>query len=114
MFSRSQRISSSLLQDILSKGRVSSSPHFSVVIVKNISQGPKIAVLVSKKVAHSAVYRNKLRRQARSKIKSFLEEKKITPNVGMIILVHMGWHGSFPTTFEEEIQKLLLKTKVVV
>lgn len=114
MFSRQQRLSSASLQGILLKGRSFHSPHFSVIVAKNLVQGYKIAVIVSKKIEKRSVYRNKLRRQIRSKIKAYLEKRKILSGVGMVVLVNMGWVGPFPVTFKEEIEQLLLKTKVVI
>jgi ribonuclease P protein component len=59
-------------RDTLSKGRTYHAPHMSLRVAKGGGDGPKFAVVVSRKVAPTAVKRNLLRRRCFAAIKRHL------------------------------------------
>jgi len=96
-----------LFDEVLKKGIPARSPHFSLAILKDTALlKPKIAVIVSKKVAGKATLRNRLRRQARAWVKAYFTQSLASKKVIVVVFVNTAWQGSFPAALAQELVKL--------
>lgn len=116
MISKQNRISRQDFEIIMKKGGLVSSPFFNCRFIKNpeniSSASWRISVVISKKVAKTAVLRNKIRRRAYSVLKN--STKNPSPASGYIIL--FAKKGVEKATFsetKEAIQDILIKAKII-
>lgn len=83
MLPKKRRVTTEQFKNILTKSTVHHSAHLSLRITKDMAQLSRFSVVVSKKVARSAVERNSLKR----KVYTTLE--------GLMVHVPVGWKGIF-------------------
>lgn len=114
MFSQAQRLSSKLLKDVLDKGQLFRSNHFSLIVSHSVVEGSKISIWVAKKVTHKATERNRLRRQVRSWFIRESYDTLLQKKTGVIVFINTTWQGSFSPILQKELHQLLLKSSVLV
>lgn len=106
MIPKTSRINREDFEKIMKKGGFLNSPFFTLRFLKNPLNTTHFSVVVSKKVAKTAVSRNKIRRRAYSIL------RKYAKNPYFAILI--GKKGVEKATFSEveaDIKKLLEKVK---
>ena len=108
MLPHSQRISVHLFKDIMKKGEVLHSTFFIIRCV-NSQEKSHYAVSVSKKIAKTAVLRNKIRRRTYSIISQFLPRFKM--NKKMIIIAKIGVEKMTIDSLKKEIEKIFVKSE---
>lgn len=103
MFKKSERLSRSEFSDYFSAGKKHHSTH--ITIITHPLSTRKVAVVVGKKVAKSAVRRNTLKRRVFAIAKEILTE---TEYRGVIILILKPACNSLPrTTMADILQKTI-------
>lgn len=84
MLKSSQRLTIPLFKKVMDEGKIFHSPFFSAKLLK--VEGPsRFSVAVSKKVAKSAVERNKTRRRVYSALRPLIT--KVSPDMHGVIMV---------------------------
>ncbi len=111
MISKSQRINRDNFENIMKKGGMINSSLFSLKFLKNPINTTHFSVVVSKKVAKTAVLRNKIRRRGYS---VFGKVAKSLNNPYFIILfVKRGAEKATFTETEVQILEMLKKAKIL-
>jgi ribonuclease P protein component len=113
MLPRSKRLSVPLFANVLAKGSIVHSPLFTARIVKTAGQhsDSRFSAVVSKKVAKTAVERNKLRRRtyaALSKITS-----KIKDGFHVILLAKNAMIKAEPKDIVADLENLFVKSNLI-
>ena len=106
MLPRSKRISIQLFKDIVHKGEVIHSPYFIARCVKSDKKS-RFAVSVSKKVAKTAVLRNKIRRQVYSIIRDIFPS--LSANQKVVLMMKSGVDKASLNSIKLEIEKTFVK-----
>jgi len=102
MFSKKNRATTEQVKEALQKGTSKHSENFSVRAITKPSP-TTVAVVVSKKVAATAVERNKLKRRTREILKRIALPRKKT----IVVYLKQGAKQLSPNTAKNEIQDLL-------
>ena len=115
MIPNTNRINREDFENIMKKGGFSNSGLFSLRFLKNVENkglsGWRISVVVSKKIAKTAVSRNKIRRRAYSILRKYLKNLK-----SPYFIAFFAKKGVEKATFQEfqtDIEKLLEKAKIL-
>ncbi len=111
MIPKNQRISRENFENIMKKGGLTNSGLFSLRFLKNPENTTHFSVVVSKKVAKTAVLRNKIRRRGYSIFGKIQKELK---NPYFIIL--FAKKGAEKANFNEteaQIEEILKKSKIL-
>lgn len=120
MILKNNRISKKDFDLIMKKGRIFNSDLFSLKIFKNVENkgffGYKVSIVVSKKLAKTAVKRNKIRRRVYSVLNKELLKKTKNFDNKNLFLIFFAKNGSEKATFEDQkndIIKLLKNSKTL-
>ena len=107
MLPKSQRLSTKAVAHVMGKGQPSHSPFFVVrsVLTKETS---RFSVSVPKKVAKTAVQRNKIRRQVYSAIKKMA--KQIKPGRSGLVIAKIGSEKLPFESMASEIKSIFVKS----
>ena len=111
MIPKKSRINREDFEKMMKMGRLCNGGLFSLRFLKNTGKSTHFSVVVSKKVAKTAVLRNKIRRRGYSIFQKVQKELK---NNGFIIL--FAKKGAEKATFAEteaQIQEILKKAKIL-
>ncbi|MDD5318393.1 MAG: ribonuclease P protein component [Candidatus Pacebacteria bacterium] len=115
MLPRTHRINTDECNNILTKGVSVYTPFFSLRFIKYAHTEPfssSFGVVVSKKVAKTAVERNRLKRRSREIIRSFLS--KIQPNFKVMVFVSAAAKKLKKDQFLEELRVVLVKAGILM
>ena len=108
MLPKSKRLTTATFKRVIEKGQSFHGPFF--VVRKYIVSGPsRFAVSVPKKVAKTAVSRNKIKRQVYSAVKSM--ETNISSDVNVTIIAKVG-ADSFDDLVKE-IEQVFVKSGII-
>ncbi len=110
MLTKSKRLSTALFSDIIEKGQSFHNP-FLIIKVKKTDKISRFAVSVPKKVAKTAVLRNKIKKKIYSIIKNF--EKKIILGFNVIFIAKIGVDKLKFTDLSNEIDKIFVKIGIL-
>jgi ribonuclease P protein component len=105
MLPRKQRISTQLFKDIIQKGSAFHAPLFSIRIKKTLNNS-RFGVSVPKKVAKTAVLRNKIRRRVYSALKVI----NINNQHDVIFIAKIGIEKLKQIELSQEINKIFVKS----
>lgn len=111
MIPNTNRINREDFEKIMKKGGFLNSPFFTLRFLKNPLNTTHFSVVVSKKVAKTAVSRNKIRRRTYSLLKKLTKNSK-NPYFA-IFFSKSGVEKALFQNLELEIQKLLEKAKIL-
>lgn len=111
MIPKLNRINREDFEKILKKGRLQNSGLFSLRFLENPYNTTNIGVVVSKKVAKTAVSRNKIRRRAYSLVQKYL--KPLKPPYFLAFFAKKGAEKAAFKEVEAEISDLLQKAKIL-
>lgn len=115
MLPRTHRITKHDCTNILSKGVSVYTPYFSLRFIKNGPVEPRdsiFGVIVSKKVAKTAVERNLLKRRTREIIRSFL--KNIQPGFKTMVFISSAAKKLKKEDFLREIKAVFVKAGILL
>ncbi len=84
MLSRKQRIPKAQAREVFMLGKTTSFPHFMVKVLPSSQSESRFAVSVSKKVASTAVLRNRTRRRVYSVLRDYLLKVKPSLNIALV------------------------------
>jgi ribonuclease P protein component len=116
MIPKANRINRENFEKVMKKGGFLNSSLFSLRFLKNPEKTTHLSVVVAKKVAKTAVLRNKVRRRGYSILRKLLKESK-NPLAGQAyFIILFAKKGAEVSTFLDtsaDIQKLLEKAKIV-
>ena len=108
MLPRSQRISTQLFKEIIQKG-VAFHATFFVARIQKTGKASNFGVSVPKKVAKTAVLRNKIRRRVYSAIRN-ISKKGLNSHQNVIFVVKLGIEKLNQIELQQEIEKIFVKT----
>ena len=110
MLPKSKRQGTKAFEEIIKKGQ---SFHGSFLILRRLmtKQTSHFSVSVPKKVAKSAVLRNKIRRRVYSVIKHL--EDRIRPDYGVIVIMKTGSEKLKFSVLSSEIEKIFVKSELL-
>src|ERR1051325_4661254 len=108
MLSQRQRIPKALAQEVFFRGQSFHSAHFVLKKLNSSGNPTRFAVSISKKVAKTAVLRNRTRRRVYSQLRNFLERTKSGYLVG--VSVKKGGETLASAQILPEIESLLRKS----
>ncbi len=111
MLSREQRIPKALAREVFIRGGSTSSPFFLLKILKSTDGDTRFAVSVSKKVAPTAVMRNRTRRRVYSAIRPLLPRVATGFLVG--VSVKKGGEKRAYEDIAQEIKELLTRARIL-
>lgn len=109
MLPKHKRISKDSFKSILLKGTMYHADHFTLRTLPSEKEG--FAVLVSKKVAASAVDRNRIRRRVYSLLRDLLPQIKASSK--NVISAKVGAKSLSFESQKEEVLKLLQKARLI-
>jgi ribonuclease P protein component len=112
MLPKNNRVKKEVFEELLKKGAVLHSPLFLFRFIKSDKGEPKIAFVVSKKVASSAVERNKMRRRGYSAIRKIRETNAFVPLIG-VFFFKKGADKATLKEMQAEMEILLKKAGIV-
>lgn len=112
MLPKNNRVTRGEFEEVLEKGAVLHSPLFLFRFLKKESGSPKIAFVVSKKVASGATERNKMRRRGYSAARKMREESAFLPFTGVFFFKKGSVKAGF-REMTEEVSGLLKKGGMV-
>ncbi len=107
MLSSKKRLSTTLFKEVILGGSTFHGT-FSVVRVKSAQGSSHFGVSVPKKVAKTAVLRNKIRRRMYSIIKKL--EKRIIASKNVVIVMKVGSEKAHFEPLAEETEKIFVKS----
>lgn len=84
MLPRKQRIPKAAAREVFMRGNTLSSPHFLVKVLPSDQKETRFAVSVSKKVAPTAVLRNRTRRRTYSVLRNYISKAKTGLNIAFV------------------------------
>lgn len=113
MLSKKQRIPKAIARDVFARANHLSSPHFllKVALSSDASLGTRFAVSVSKKVANTAVLRNRTRRRVYSSIRKLIPD--VVAGYLVAITVKKGGEKLEFADIEKEITQNLIRAGVL-
>lgn len=111
MIPKTSRINREDFEKIMKKGGFLNSPFFTLRFLKNPLNVTHFSVVVSKKVAKTAVSRNKIRRRTYSILKKLTKNSK--NSYFTMLFSKSGVEKAEFKNLEAEIQKLLEKAKIL-
>ncbi len=103
MLSKQKRLSRQHIQEYLIRAKRVTTPHFNVIWTDKIPNGPRVGFSVSKKVAKTAVVRNRLRRHGYASVDPLL--KKIPPNRAFLIVFLKQPQDDSVSALTKELEK---------
>ncbi len=109
MFKKNSRIDKKDVVKVIKEGVSYHSPSFLLKMLKNPLKTTLFAVIVSKKVAKTAVSRNRNKRRVREAIKKQVE--KIPQGYFYIVMLKKDLNGAVFRVIEEELEGLLNNIK---
>ena len=108
------RVTTELFKEVFSKGKVYTTPLFSVRIYENPTlSGPLFSFVVPKTVHKKAVKRNLLRRRAYSAVQKYLPIIQKKPYVVIAIFRKEAKNASFEA-IESDLRSFLQERKILV
>ena len=110
MLPKKQRIPKALAREVFGRGAGSSSQNFLLKLIKSPAGQTRFAVSISKKVAPTAVLRNRTRRRVYSVIRGFLP--RVKSGFLVAITVKKGGEKLPYAGIEKEIEELLSRAKM--
>jgi ribonuclease P protein component len=113
MLPKNMRVHTPLFSSILEKGQIRSTQHFSLRFTQNKAKQSRFSVVVSKKVAKTAVKRNLLKRQISEIIKVLLPNFSKTP-ISSLIFAKKGSETLPFSSLKAEIQELFKKAGLLL
>ncbi len=113
MLLKSQRLTTELFGNIIEKGQSFHCPFLILRVIKvgNNKERSRFAVSVPKKVAKTAVLRNKIKRRVYSIVKSY--EFKIKSDLHAIFIAKTGTEKLSFTDLKMEIEKIFVKSGIL-
>lgn len=110
MFKKSNRVKKQLFPNIIKKGKVYYSKHFTLRVVQTqVREDWKISVVISKKTEHRAVKRNQLRRRLTHALR---ETMVTTPFFTGVFFVKKGAFSLSFRAIKNELSELLRSVRV--
>ena len=109
MFSQSSRIQKGDIVRIMKEWVSYHSPSFSLKVLKNSSNKPLFAVVISKKVAKTAVSRNKNKRRVREVVKKYSQQ--IPQNNFYIVTIKKDLNKNVFQDLLSEMKDVLAKVR---
>lgn len=106
MLSSSNRLSTSLFKEIIQKGSIFHGDFF-IVRYMNIAGISRFGISVPKKVAKTAVLRNKIRRRVYSIIENMKD--RINKNIKVVMIVKNGGEKASFQALQNDIEKNFVK-----
>lgn len=110
MLKKSKRLNTSIFNNIIEKGQSFHGP-FLIVRAKSVDSPSKFAVSVPKKVAKTAVLRNKIKRRVFDCLKEIIPN--IKKNGNFIFIAKTGIEKLKYIQIKEEINKIFVKMDVL-
>lgn len=113
MLPKSARLSKNQVEEVLKTGRRFSSTYFLATATRSSDSRRAFAVVVSKKVAPTAVLRNKLRRRVYNAVRTISKTSAASPLVSVVVTVK---REAVPATFAdfcEDLKRLLTSARIV-
>lgn len=84
MLPRKQRIPKAAAREVFIRGFITPTPHFLIKVLKSEQTESRFAVSVSKKVAATAVLRNRTRRRVYSVLRDYVSRAKTGLNIAFV------------------------------
>lgn len=109
MFPKYSRIQKGDIVRIMKEGAAYHSPSFSLKVLKNEVKNPLFAVIVSKKVAKTAVSRNKNKRRVREVLRK--EAENLPQDRFYIVMLKKDLNKSIFLDIHNELKELLSRVK---
>ena len=109
MFPKYSRIQKGDIVRIMKEGAAYHSPSFSLKVLKNEVQKPLFAVIVSKKVAKTAVSRNRNKRRVREVLRK--EARKIPQDRFYVVMLKKDLNKSVFLDIHNELKELLARVR---
>jgi ribonuclease P protein component len=110
MLPRRERLSTEEFMEVMKNGRVFHSPLFLMRAIQNASS-TKFAAVASKKVAKTAVLRNKIQRHIYISLQSLI--KNVIPGTRAILFPKEAALSKDKSVMTEEIQRLFVKAGII-
>lgn len=107
MLKKTQRLTTPLFTEVMTKGKVIHSPLFILRIMK-YGQISRISVTVSKKVAKTAVERNKIRRRTYSVVHKL--HPTLLPGFATVLIAKQPVSSVGMPTLEKDIKEIFVKS----
>lgn len=113
MLPRSKRLTTAIFDEVFTTGRTAHSALFTLRMKK--TDGPsRFAISVSKKIAKSAVVRNKIRRRTYSALRAILENpKSFKCNVHVVLIAKNGSDKALVGEIANDIRSVFVKSGIL-